>query len=490
MADANSLAIPTDHTILLCVERRERVMALDTLLKQAGFTVGIATSVYDGLRQAEQDMPHLILSEPAFADGTASNLYDKLKQHPLLQKVPVALLIAKLSKEEAAALVKRKLAAIFPGGTDPRVIVEKIQTILRDTGGVSPHFVNAPRLAMRLSADVAFVGRSGTFLVSRSVGDVVNRQCLNCTFKNVTDGSLRMRAVVSLAHGADTFTLYPLRQVVGPGRAALSGLAEIKSAQQTRKTVMLLRSANDFYDGWVNVLAAYGWNVLEADNLFSALSLANKQRVHVVWLAPGSEHWSTKMARPSTELRSFIQSLTANQSGGSGPVILVSGGTLANLEPGTSGHGFSDQASSRERCHFLPAEAGIGSLVEALESCLIQPVDLLGRNQASHGHVDIQAAWTSEAVIVGWDERGLYFRSPTPFARGSKVLIEFDAQAAKAAGYGDPALWAGIALQAGPSRVQDGDWLVRLDFVTAGTSRLRLWEKVTRSVTVPNLSTG
>ena len=94
----------TTHSVVLCIDKRERGLVLESLLKKKGFKVITVTSLYEGLKNIQQEMPHLVISDSILKDGTAGTLYDRLAKHPMLQSTPILVLVAKKTREQLTPL--------------------------------------------------------------------------------------------------------------------------------------------------------------------------------------------------------------------------------------------------------------------------------------------------------------------------------------------------------------------------------------------------
>ena len=464
------MKLSTEHSIILCVERRERVVALETLLKQAGIVVHIANSVYDAVRLAEQELPHLIISEPSFADGTASNLYDKLNQHQHLKRIPMALLFSKLAKDEAAALVKRRLAGLFSNNLDPRAIVEKSLKILRGESGKSPHFIewdSSKEQNIVFSSESNFIGKVGSFAVSRANFEVETSNEVRCVIKSGNETVALLQATTNIRDKEGVYTLFPFHRLLGSVRAVLSQLPDLVGGEKSKvkgsntggessipRVVVALTQSEDEFKSWQNVLSAYGWKLLHAANAAAVAAIVGKSRVAAIWVLPSEGRSDSGL---SPELKAVYTSISL----GIRPVILL--------------HAKNSDSISKENISYILPDFGLGAILDLLDASLWRASDLSAAGSPS-SHSSITASWSDRATLIGCDERSWYMESQSPLARGSKVVIKQS---------GSEPFWTSLNLQVGACTQSTGElFLLRLDIVSPGASKLRYFEKVTRELRI------
>jgi|GEM_PF-4110384 len=459
-----------EHSLVLCVERRERALALEALFKQHGIIVHLATTVYDCLRLAEQELPHLIITEPNLSDGTASNLLDRIKSHRQLQRIPVALMVTKLSKEEAAALVKRSLAGLFPATMDRRQIVEKTQKIMQSVANVSgsPHFVSweagGQDQEVGFFAESMFLGKMGNFAVCRSSSAVGTTDAVRCILKPLPEVPVALTATMNVSRNDGVLTLFPLHRIHGQGRSVLNQLPDLasqnmqgagKAGSKVPRIVLAVGDAEGELLEWQKTLSAYSWQMHCAKDGAAAAALLAKAKVAAIWIHCDSAgkcevppELGATMATLPVQSRPLIL-MTVNKSG------LISKDQICYLRPGF----------------------GLGHLLDALESSLCRPADL-GDDAAISGVSGLAAQWAGNGRILGCDERSWYLRSSTAMAKGTRVSLH---QSGNHPGH--DAFWASLNLTVGTSVLAaNGEYLLRLDVVAAGASKLRYWEKLVRDL--------
>ena len=80
---------------MIVVAKRERAIVMETLLKKLGCNVVIVLSIYDAVKQINQDMPHMVICDSELPDGSAAMLYDRLQTQDLFRNLPVMVSVVK-----------------------------------------------------------------------------------------------------------------------------------------------------------------------------------------------------------------------------------------------------------------------------------------------------------------------------------------------------------------------------------------------------------
>ncbi|MDQ3233793.1 MAG: hypothetical protein M3Q07_18405 [Pseudobdellovibrionaceae bacterium] len=159
----------TPHTILILVDKPEKIVTMGALFNKMNFKVVTAVSLYEALKMIDQEMPHLIICDAIIADGTAGNLYDRMQQQTLFKEIPVLVLVASKTKEQLSPLKGRKFAGFMLGKFDGKALTTKVKEILEGHGDISPFFVTAEQCQLAedctLAINAKVIGRVGDQMI-------------------------------------------------------------------------------------------------------------------------------------------------------------------------------------------------------------------------------------------------------------------------------------------------------------------------------------
>lgn len=125
---------------VLIIDDDEMIIELWTIaLKQEGYEVLSATSGKDGLNQAKEKMPDIILIDQIMPDIKGNDLLRMLKDDPTTKPIPVAVVSnyneSQLMQE---AIEKGAVDYILKYQIEPQDLVNKIKTLMQTTPPPSP----------------------------------------------------------------------------------------------------------------------------------------------------------------------------------------------------------------------------------------------------------------------------------------------------------------------------------------------------------------
>jgi DNA-binding response OmpR family regulator len=455
----------TQHTIVVCVDKRERGIGVQTLLTKAGFRVVMALSLYDALKYVAQEMPHLVITESILADGSAATLYDRLQQHEMLKKTPILVSVQKKTREELAPLAQRRFAGFYLGPFEPRTFLAKVQEVILAHSVVSPYFVASESLGlspeMTISIDAAVVGRSGEQLVSRSAAEVDPAASMVCVPTNPELGPAVLRMASNLRQGEEVFNLFPISRIVGAGRKWVMTLPEIKIGQAAPESrqmrVIYYDPSTQRFEGFREILRGYSIELLHAATLNAAAAILKREpdQVRAVYLHElvndaSAVEWKNVYGKMSPSRR---------------PPLIV----------GTS----SMNARSSAALRYIKRPFGMGLFVEMLQAAFERADDLAsvaGKNSGQNVQ-GVAVRLQAPATLVGLDEAGGIMQVRFPLLKGSRLSLNhgFLLQA-----------WDGnsIVQVTGAAALPDRPdvWHARFEAVAAGTSKVKYWEKVSKQL--------
>lgn len=455
----------TQHTIVLCVEKRERGIGMQQILTKVGFRVIMALSLYDALKFIAQEMPHLVITEALLSDGSAGTLYDRLQQHQQLKKTPILVQVLKKTKEELAPLTGRKFGGFLLGAAEPKSFLAKVLEVMRSQSAVSPYFISAEEGKLQSELTIAIeanvVGRSGEQVVSRSATEVDPAAAMVCIPDNTENGPAVFRMASNLREGDEIFNLFPINRIVGAGRKWVLGLPEIKlgkqeqAAQQRQHKVLFFDPSEERANGFAEILKGYGIDLLYAKTLNMAASMLKRdfEDIEAIYLfelmndASGIE-WKNAVAKLPADRR---------------PPMIV----------GTS----SINARSTTAVRYIKRPFGMGLFVEMLQASFERGKDIanVAGKGAANSFAGVPVKYQAQANLVGIDETGGIIQMKFPLLKGSKMILKHPQLEQAWDGNTVVSITGSSALPNKPDI-----WQARFEAVQAGTSKAKYWEKIAK----------
>lgn len=455
----------TQHTIVICVEKRERGIGMQQMLTKVGFKVIMALSLYDALKFIAQEMPHLVITEALLTDGSAGTLYDRLQQHHLLRRTPILVQVLKKSKEELAPLTGRKFAGFLLGPSEPKSFLSKVLEVLRTHSVVSPYFITAEQANIKSDLTIAIeanvVGRSGEQVVSRSATEVDPAAAMVCVPDNTENGPAVFRMASNLRQGEEIFNLFPINRIVGAGRKWVLDLPEIKMGKSAAEAelkmhkVLFFDPSEERANGFSEILKGYGIDLLYAKSLTMAASMLKRdfEDIEAIYL--------TELMNDASgiEWKNAVAKLPADRR----PPMIV----------GTS----SINARSTPLVRYIKRPFGMGLFVEMLKASFERGrdiADVAGKN-AANSFAGVAVKYQAQANLVGIDETGGIIQLKFPLLKGSKMIIRHPLLEKAWEGNGVVSITGSSPLPNKPDV-----WQARFEAVQAGTSKAKYWEKVAK----------
>ena len=399
------------HTIVLCVDKKDKGIALHALLVKRGFKVVVALSLYDAINSIAQEMPHLVIADSLVSDGSAGTLFDRLNQHSMLKATPILVLVAKKTAEHLTPLKGRQFAGFLLGELDPKVLVAKVAEILAAHANASPYFVPVAGTTVdsnfTISVTATVLGLSGDQAVYRSAMEVDGGATLVCVPTDPKLSPLLLVNGTNLLQGEQMFNLFPVGRVRGKGRKWLSELPKLdrfgedETPEDTSHRVAFFDPNIQRYEQFRSVLAGYQIELLHAPTIQAATSFLERDSgnlacVYLHEIAPGPSGISFK------ELHTKIP------AAGRPPVIV-----------GTS----SLNAKGTLDMRYIKKPFGLGVLVEMMEACFKKPEAIQSAIQDGHEIGNIVVHYQAAATLVGLDESGGIIQLKFPVVRGSRLLL-------------------------------------------------------------------
>ncbi|MFW7379421.1 MAG: hypothetical protein ACOH5I_11475 [Oligoflexus sp.] len=274
--------VKTFHSIVIVTDRVERSISVATILEQAGYQVSVAQGLYEGLRQIDQHMPHLVLAGSIYYDGTIANLQDRLLENDVLAQTPILAWIPTKTKSQLLPLKDRNFSGFILGKASGTALLSKVNEILEPFGSLSPYLIKPPQIKFEEKLDFslssAALGHEDNYLLMES-SMVIGMQDKLMAWK-----PFDQQFKFTLSHGQmiptrdKQLAIFPFRELRHPVRTWFEGLPS--KIRNTEKNV-----ENEIKIGWISlndsisaahkkIFAGYG---IELDDLASIEDLMNKK---------------------------------------------------------------------------------------------------------------------------------------------------------------------------------------------------------------------
>lgn len=459
----------TIHTVVLVVEKRERGVAAQTLLSKYGYKVVVATGLYDALKNIEQEMPHLVISEVTLADGTCVHIFDKLQQNKMLAKTPIMAYSVKKSPDEIATIKSRKFAGAYAGQIEPKTFFAEITKIINKHSPISPFYFGAIQCGLvedvTLKMESTVVGRVGEQLLLRSATEVDQNASMLCVPKAADLSPAVLRMASNTKNGEEIFNLFPLSRVVGKGRVWMDKLpalnmdslntkpAQPGAAPSANRKVIFYDPNEARADGFREILSGYDIEILYAKTLTIAAQLLSRspEAIGGIYL-----HEMINDAS-SIEWKNVYQKVPASNR----PSVIC--GTTAAA------------AKSTDMLRYIRRPFGMGILVEMMEATFTKGNKLAAAaGSSSSSNSGVPVSMQAPAKLVGLDETGGVLQMKFPLVKGSKVEIghEFVQSLLGSASV--------TIVAAQPLPNQPDVYQARFESIAPGMSKAKYWEKISK----------
>ena len=451
------------HTIVLCVDKKDRSLALQTLLAKRGFKVVVTLNLYEAISAIAQEMPHLVIADSLVADGTAGTLFDRLAQHSMLQATPVLVLVAKKTADYLTPLKGRQFAGFLLGDLDPKILLSKVAEILAAHGNTSPYFIDTQS---------ASVNDGLTISVAASVLGVSDEQAV-CRSAMEVDGSANLVGVPidpklspvllaggsNLVQGDSLCNLFPLGRARGKGRKWLAELPKLDrldagaAPSEEMHRVVFFDTNEQRYQQFAQVLRGYQIDLIHAATLPAATSFVERDAANVACiylneLPPGTS---------GTAFKEALAKLSANVR----PPVIVATSSL--------------NAKGTPDMRYIRKPFGLGALVEMMTACFKKPEEIRAAVEGGHELGNITIQYQAPARLLGLDESGGVIQLKFPVTRGSKILLNSTILTK---------LWDGNVEVIVAESIQDPEkpdiWQVRIIPRAADGSKSKYWSRVSK----------
>lgn len=449
----------TQHSIVLCVEKKERAIPIEALLTKKGFKVVTALGLYDALRNIEQEMPHMVICEAILADGTVGTIYDKLLQNPLLKSTPILVLVVKKTKEQLTPLTGRKFAGFLLGELEGPKLLAKMQEILNVHHDASPHFVSFDRLSlakeMTLATKATVLGTKNDQLVFKSDVDFDAQAAVVCVPNDKDKGPALLTMGSTMVQGTDSFNMFPISRIKGKGRLWIEGLPGMDEAGGAKaagtddlRRVLFFDTNGVRIEQFKKILGGYRIDIVPVTTAQAAVSML--QRDASMYRAA---YFNELNAVQTAQVKELLGKLPPK-----GKVAAVIGTTSQNIR-------------STPEMRYMQKPFGLGVLVETLESAFQISGDGVAQVANAKPTANLEVELQAPAKILGMDEVGGIIELRFPMGKGTKIRIN---HAGLAEVWGKDTI-----IQIASCSLLEGDtYHCRFETVTGNENKTKYWTRI------------
>ncbi|MDB2447234.1 response regulator [bacterium] len=448
------------HTVVIVVGKRERAIAMETLLKKMGCNVIVALSLYDALKFVVQEMPHMVVTESELPDGSAASLYDRLEAHPTLKDTPIVVNVLKKTREVLQELSKRKFAGFFLGKFDPKMFLRKTIEVLMDPTKPSPYYTNLQSIGVDGKFNLSFtgkvIGKTDEQLVIKSNMEVDAQASLVCVPEDKKYSPMLVRQGSNLQDEEGVVNLFPLGKISGKGRMWLPEIPDYNTAASapSRRMILFYDPSEERFNQFEEILKGYDIEAVHASSLKRAVSFLRQRgdsfgAVYLYELMNDSS---------SIEWKKAYDALPEATR----PPMLV----------GTTSINVRDTAQTK----YIRRPFGLGVFIETLQSCFERVSDI--NDQAIQtGFVGLDIRFQAPATLVGVDEIGGIIQVKFPVVAGAKIDIPHDVISSINSEASSVQI-VNVAKVEGEADI----WQIRFSMVDAGGSKSKHFESVAKVV--------
>lgn len=122
--------MPTKRILVIDDEKHLCTVIKACLENLGGWEVLTAESGYEGLQKAASDHPDAILLDVMMPDMDGLTLFQKLRQNPATQFIPVILLTAKVQVTDQVQFAQLNVAGMIAKPFDPLKLTEQVTQLL------------------------------------------------------------------------------------------------------------------------------------------------------------------------------------------------------------------------------------------------------------------------------------------------------------------------------------------------------------------------
>ncbi|MGE0172836.1 MAG: hypothetical protein AB7T49_08625 [Oligoflexales bacterium] len=453
----------TQHTIVLCVDKRERAIVLETVLRKQGYNVVSVFGLYEALRVVAQEMPHLIITDSILIDGTVASLYDRLQQHAFLKNCPIMVLITRKVKSHITPLTGRSFAGFILGAFNAETFLNKVSDILAARGNVSPFFqhlsdYNIGQDAV-LSIKASPTGIFENHAVFESKSEISSGAAIVCLPKSPSKAPAILKSGTNHTMADKIYNLFPLPHIQGKGKSWIMNLPQFDLFRTTdskvSKNIDVVFCDPDVARGeqFGRILQGYNINTLSVSSIQGAVNLLerNSEGIDVIYLY---------------ELTSGTSSILLKEAWSKIPIE-----RRPPLIVGTS----SSMMRSTTSIFYIKKPFGLGTFVEKIGiAAKTKGPSAPPRENYSNEEV----AFHAKGKVIGIDESGGILMARFPVMKGSQMYLDHDFL---------KGVWQNQTLievdSSAPSPSEPNVWQLRFRLAQdVKTSKERIWQTILKAL--------
>ena len=448
------------HVIVLCIDKKDRALALQQVLEKAGFKVVQSQGIYDTLRQVSQDMPHLLIADSILADGTVATLYDRLKQDPIANVTPILVLIQKNTREHLAPLAGRKFGGFLLGELSAKGLLAKVHEITANFEDVSPYFTAMESINQSSECNLnvlgTVVGVSNDQIVSKTSAQLDPSAMLICNPIAKTLGPVSIKMPSNVVVGNEIFNLFPKHLARGKGRIWVESLPVINfsnSGQAARRRMIFYEPNVDRVKQFAQILSGYDIEVLPVDSLTQLATAINSHGPSV-----GCVYLHELPTTNSAWRDSWKKIPEANRP------VLVIGTTASNLR-------------STPDTRYLKKPFGLPVFLDTINGCFERGQDISKALTEGRETAKIDVSFQAPARLVGLDETGGVIQLKFALTIGSQFRIDHPIVNEIMGPEGSLTVSQSMRADDRPDV-----WFTKFEMIGAGVSKLKHFEKARKVI--------
>ena len=398
----------TKHLVLIVVEKKPRALLMQNVLERMGHKSNIALSLYDALQSIQQELPHVVISESNFQDGNAAILFDRIKEIPHLQNIPILLYLTTKSKEELKKLVKKKFSGILLAKLDPKTFIEKISASFENFNNLSPYFIDfneqeiEPEINITIQAKV--IGKSNNFIITTSHTELDQTAEFNCSAADSSFEKCILSKASNLKNDDEFYNLFPVNRISGKGRRWLINVPElIPGSEVKERNIYYVSEKQENHDEFIPFLKSKRFRTTYFSDIPSAQAEIKKSdpKIDCIFI----EEPNSKEKTASWE--SLYNELIAESK----CPLLVST--------------YAKGKRSSPYIRYIQYPFGLGFFFEALNAGCQKAQELSDAYmQSSYSGIDVQ--FQTSGKILALDEKGGVIELKFPILPGGEIIIDHE----------------------------------------------------------------
>lgn len=227
--------------ILLCVPKKERAHAWQSILGPCVRSVDIAMTLYEATQTMKQHLCHVIVFE-SLTDAHVSDLKVKMSQIPNIKAPPILIPLISSSKESPETIRSQGFIPFHVGNPSAIEFGKILREIFSTYGGNSPYQYlfteyQQRQTKLKIGCEATVVGRWKDAIVVHAPFELRAHRLNELQFRSQQDDKSRAEwhawASTTVPHRTGWFHLIPYRCVDGSGRSWLVNESDLSERIET-----------------------------------------------------------------------------------------------------------------------------------------------------------------------------------------------------------------------------------------------------------------